>query len=93
VTSSWFFLSTLSLLISYSANGVPESSWRVLLLMYRGALNFLLYSLYEFRVGRLGTAPELHTVRPYGLKESFIHKQLDVSDKSCRKNQNIFYVQ
>ena len=35
-----------------------------------------MYSLYDFRVGRLGTALELYTVRPYGLKDSFIHKQL-----------------
>jgi len=35
-----------------------------------------LYSLNDFSVGRLGTAPELYTVRPYGLKGSFILKQL-----------------
>ena len=35
-----------------------------------------MYSLYDFRVGRLGTTPELYTVRPYGLKDRFIHKQL-----------------
>jgi hypothetical protein len=32
----------VSLLISLSADGVPASSWRVLLLMYRGALNTIL---------------------------------------------------
>ena len=32
----------MSLLISSSTNGVPESSWRILLLMYRGALNTIL---------------------------------------------------
>ena len=32
----------MSLLISSSTNGVPESSWRVLLLMYHGALNTFL---------------------------------------------------
>jgi len=32
----------VSLLISSSTNGVPESSWRILLLMYRGALNTIL---------------------------------------------------
>ena len=32
----------MSLLISSSTNGIPESSWRVLLLVYRGALNTIL---------------------------------------------------
>ena len=32
----------MSLLISSSANVIPESSWGVLLLVYRGALNVIL---------------------------------------------------
>ena len=32
----------MSLLISTFTDGVPESSWRVLLLMYRGELNTVL---------------------------------------------------
>jgi len=32
----------VSLLISSSTNGVPESSWRVLLLVYHGVLNTIL---------------------------------------------------
>ena len=32
----------MSLFISSSKNGIPESTWRVLLLMYHGALNTIL---------------------------------------------------
>jgi len=71
----------VSLLISSSANGVPESSWRVLLLTYRGALNTIL-SIFDCThclivvLDDLAQPPEMYTVRQYGLKDGFIHKQL-----------------
>ena len=71
----------MSLFISSSTNGVPESSWRVLLLVYHGVLNTIL-SIFDctlcmmFVLDGLAQPPELYTVRTYGLKDSFIHKQL-----------------
>jgi len=58
----------VSLLVSPSANGVPASSWRFLLLMYRGALNTIL-SVFDctlrmvFVLDGLAQTQDLYTVR------------------------------